>query len=160
MDTIAPHFAIAEFERHGKVPSHYLDNLNRLRRALELIRLRWSSPIKIVSGYRPEEYNRKLYEASQIRNNGKSGVAKNSAHLTAEAADIRVVPFEEKTIGARTTALHKMIWDMYTAGELPTLGGLGLYPTWVHVDVRKVGGRLRRWVGLGYASEQGASLET
>lgn len=44
--------------------------------------------------------------------------------------------------------VHKTILRMYKQGELPALGGLGLYASWVHVDIRHDGKkRLAQWRG-------------
>jgi hypothetical protein len=39
--------------------------------------------------------------------------------------------------------------------ELEGIGGVGLYPGWVHVDVRPRGedGHIYRWTGKGFGSE-------
>jgi hypothetical protein len=62
-----------------------------------------------------------------------------SAHPKGLAADI-------KTAARSSTGLHSLILSMYEAGDLPELGGLGVYDSFVHVDVMRLkSGRLRRW---------------
>ncbi|OIO05795.1 MAG: hypothetical protein AUJ52_13165 [Elusimicrobia bacterium CG1_02_63_36] len=84
--------------------------------------------ISIVSGFRSPEYNAALRRASMKRNGGKSGVAKNSRHMHADAADIVVEGVSIKELNAYARSLK--------------MGGVGYYPgDWVHVDA----GRVRYW---------------
>jgi uncharacterized protein YcbK (DUF882 family) len=84
--------------------------------------------ISIVSGYRSPQYNAELRRASMKRNGGKSGVAKNSRHTHADAADIIVEGVSVKALNAFARSLK--------------MGGVGHYPgDWVHVDA----GRVRYW---------------
>ena len=76
----------------------------------------------IISGYRTLEYNTKI------------GGAKRSLHLTAKAADI-VVP------GLTSLEVRDIILDLIKEGKI-SKGGVGIYPTFVHYDVR---GYKARW---------------
>ncbi len=68
--------------------------------------------------------------------------AKTSQHPKGRAADI-----QHGSLTARE--LHALILSLYRHDRLPYLGGLGLYPTFVHCDVRKRDtGGLAQWGGL------------
>jgi len=125
-----PNFSPAEFVcRDGTAyPSKWIGSrLARLIAVLEVIRAAAGCRIFIVSGYRTEAYNRKI------------GGARQSRHVTGEAADIRAEALN-------AADLHALILSLYNGGKLDDLGGLGAYPNWVHVDVRD-GARLVRWGG-------------
>ncbi|MDD4986495.1 MAG: D-Ala-D-Ala carboxypeptidase family metallohydrolase [Dehalococcoidales bacterium] len=81
--------------------------------ALQKLRDLAGKPISIVSGCRCE------------RHNSNVGGAPNSYHLYGMAADIRI---EGMSVGQ----IFKL------AEEIPRFrdGGIGTYPSWVHVDVR------------------------
>jgi hypothetical protein len=90
---------------------------------LEKIRTHFGKPVKIVSAYRTPNYNKML-----------KGAAKNSQHMYGNAADIKIDGVSPKEIYDWLNSWHK--------------GGLGLYPTFTHVDVRNTVGRsLARWGG-------------
>lgn len=88
--------------------------------ALDEIRRRVGRPVYINSGYRTISHNR------------ANGGATNSMHIYGCAADIRA----DKTSVAD---LHKLCEEII--GER---GGVGLYSTFVHIDVR---GFKARWKG-------------
>lgn len=118
------HFRIEEWRcKDGSdVPTKYYGNLNKLMAKLEDLRhAAGDRPITIVSGYRSPEYNEALRKRS-------SGVAKNSQHLYATAADIRVS-------GLTPSQVYKLADPIFKDG------GMGKYDTFVHVDV----GPARRW---------------
>lgn len=99
---------------HYAVEQKLLDALQQLR---DLIGV----PIHVNSGFRCPAWNKRV------------GGAKNSAHLRGIAADIRC---EELT----PAELARF------AEEIPAFanGGIGIYKSWVHVDVR---GKRARWRG-------------
>ena len=87
---LSPHFKLGEFTRsnsHPKVyniPTHEaIANLKRVCVWLEVLRARAGGPIRINSGYRSPQLNRKI------------GGVKNSNHLTGCAVDIRVTGMEQ-----------------------------------------------------------------
>ncbi len=129
------HFKVEEFKQHAKhglpevqYPSEWVDTkLSKLVSLLDIIREAAGSAITITSGYRSPAYNRKI------------GGAKTSQHMQGTAADI-------KCKGMHAEKLHSLILRLYRDGKLPGLGGLGLYPTFVHVDIRPTQ-RLARWHG-------------
>jgi hypothetical protein len=86
-------------------------------------------PIMVNSGYRTPEYNRAI------------GGAHGSQHIVGRALDIRCA-------GVSASRLFAVIRTEYDEGRLPTLGGIGGYRTFVHIDIRpKVTGRLAVWHG-------------
>ena len=87
---LSEHFSLGEFTKSGShpevynVPSHEaIANLKRLCTWLEVLRLRAGNPIRINSGYRSPQLNRKI------------GGAANSNHLTGCAVDIRTSGMEQ-----------------------------------------------------------------
>lgn len=136
---LSPYWDSDEFECHDgtDVPDELMPNLQRLVATLDPIRIKWGSPLAVISGYRTWQWNHRV------------GGAQGSTHLTAEGADIR------PTRGFSSKELHDFILHLQRAKELPGLGGLGEYKGWVHVDVKKApDGHLRRWRGKGVGSEQ------
>ncbi len=129
---LSEYFGLEEFAQHGEDVSHIplsiIPNIRRLHDSvLYPLRCGLMVPISITSGYRSPAYNRKI------------GGARNSQHCLGTAADI-------KAKGFSAAELHAEILRRYRAGLLPGLRGLGLYPTFVHVDAR-VSSRLHRWTG-------------
>jgi uncharacterized protein YcbK (DUF882 family) len=104
------------------VPEEYIENVQELADNLQVLRDFINVPIYINSGYRTEEYNKKI-----------SG-SKNSQHLYAKAADIRA-----KNINP--VCLHTIIEGLILLGKMKQ-GGLGLYDSFVHYDIR---GTRARW---------------
>ena len=86
---LSPHFTLGEMttSNHKEVyniPSHEaIANLKRLCGWLEVLRERAGTPIRINSGYRSPQLNKKI------------GGAANSNHLTGCACDIRVSGMEQ-----------------------------------------------------------------
>lgn len=127
---MTPHFAAAEFAcRDGTpYPARWLDaRLRPLCELLEQIRALAGGPLVVISGYRTIQYNRTV------------GGARRSQHVDGRAADVRCPTLPADQLAAR-------VLEAKRAGQLPTLGGLGAYPGWVHVDVR-AGRALVRWRG-------------
>jgi uncharacterized protein YcbK (DUF882 family) len=89
-------------------------------------------PVSIISGYRSPAWNAKV------------GGVDHSQHPQGRAMDIRVAAMTPKQV-------HAKLLELYAGGKLPNLGGLGLYLTFVHLDVRprKADGSLARWNGAG-----------
>ena len=87
---LSEHFSLGEFTKSNShpevynIPSHEaIANMKRLCQWLEVLRGRAGTPIRINSGYRSPQLNRKI-----------GGVA-NSNHLTGCAVDIRVSGMEQ-----------------------------------------------------------------
>ncbi len=110
---------------------------------LDAIREVLGRPLHVDSGYRTLAYDQRLYDHSVATGGGANDKAPplQSQHPKGRAADIRtgsLTPLE----------LRNLIGSLYSAGKLPHLGGLGLYSSFVHVDVRpRPGNHLAQWGG-------------
>jgi uncharacterized protein YcbK (DUF882 family) len=147
---VSAHFMLSEFDSHDGIPypqEWIAERLSKLVGVLERVRTELGAPCTILSGFRSEAHNEELRKQSE-QENGTSGVAKNSQHVQGRAADI---VFK----GWRPVDVHTTILHLYNTGELPDLGGLGVYPGWVHVDVRSRpdDNHLAQWTGAGFGSE-------
>lgn len=117
---LSPHFRVREF--HSKHdPSDLVKVDERLLTLLENIRNHVGKPVHINSGYRSPEYNKTLKNASP-----------RSQHCHGKAADIWVEGVTPKQIAD--------IAECY----LGSSGGIGIYKTFTHVDVRT---GCARWKG-------------
>ena len=113
---ITPHFKVREFAcSDGSDPVFISQPLAEL---LENIRVHFGAAVHIHSGYRTVSFNASLKNSS-----------KKSQHCNGLAADIKV---EGHT--------PKEVYD-YTCSLLGDHGGVGIYNTFVHVDVRAVKSR-------------------
>jgi uncharacterized protein YcbK (DUF882 family) len=116
MGDLSPHFNRSEFKcRCGKCKQDAVDHglvvvLERLRVHCEIERE--YSFITVTSGNRCFEYNMAI------------GGSENSQHLWSKAADIQVKGWSSEEIYALLDARY------------PDTFGIGLYRTWVHIDVR------------------------
>lgn len=121
---LTKNFSIEEFDCHDgtHVPSSLFGNLNALAFNLQILREHINRPIHILSGYRTPDYNHKV------------GGATHSQHLLAKAADIQVN-------GLSPYSLHQIIEELIH-DEFLKQGGLGLYNTFIHYDIR---GFKARW---------------
>ena len=126
-------FSLSEFKcRDGSaVPEEYLDNVKKLAKNLQVLRNHIAKPIRVISGYRSLPYNTKI-----------SG-ARRSQHLTAKAADIKVK-------GMSPSEVKDVIVYLIKEGKMDS-GGIGLYTTFTHYDVR---GRNARWYGTGVKDDR------
>jgi len=115
---LTPNFDLTEFScKDGTpVPGELLGNVKNLAIQLQVLRDYLSEPIHINSGYRTPAYNKKV--------GGKTA----SQHLQAKAADITV---KSKTPKQLAAIIEKLISE----GKLK-FGGMGIYPGFVHVDIR------------------------
>lgn len=111
--------------------------------------IRWGCgnvPIVVDSAYRTIVYDTKLYDAD--KGAGNVATPQGSQHPKGRALDL-------KHSKLSPLAFFNKIMQLYEAGKLPWLGGIGLYPTFVHVDVRSrpqadgtaTGGHLAIWGG-------------
>jgi len=119
-------FDIKEFacKDGSPVPEKYYHNVYELMQNLQIIRDYFNKPIRINSGYRTEQHN----QSKEV--NG----SKNSQHLLAKASDIVVK-------GVSPLEVYRTIEKLIQNGKIKQ-GGLGLYDTFVHYDVR---GAKARW---------------
>lgn len=103
------------------VPEKLLPHVQKLAENLQVLRDHIGKPISINSGYRTPNYNKKV------------GGAPLSQHLMAKAGDIRIAGMTSKQI-------YDEIQKLIKAGKMHN-GGVGLYNTFVHYDVRQAPAR-------------------
>ena len=99
-------------------------NMVKVANQLQILRNYIGKPITVNSAYRSQEYNASI------------GGAKNSQHIMGRAADIVVK-------GMSPLAVHTTIELLIEKGNM-LQGGLGLYDSFVHYDIR---GTKARWDG-------------
>jgi uncharacterized protein YcbK (DUF882 family) len=122
---LTENFNITEFDcKDGtKVPDKFLLNVKEVAVNLQALRDYLEVPVNVTgSGYRTPAHNKKV------------GGAKFSQHLTASAADINAQGYEPKQ-------LAEVIELLILKGKMKQ-GGLGIYPNFVHYDIR---GTKARW---------------
>jgi len=126
-------FSLGEFrcKDGSNVPDEHMDNVKELAENLQVLREHIDKPIKVISGYRSPKYNRKIKGA------------RRSQHMTASAADIKIKGMEPQEI-------KKIVEELIKKG-LMKQGGVGLYKTFLHYDVR---GRKARWLGKGVKDDR------
>jgi len=126
MGDLSKNFSLREFRcKDGSdVPEELMENVQLLADNLQKLRDRLGAPIKVISGYRSPEYNRKV------------GGAKYSQHLLGLAADVRVKNYSPAD-------LQGIVIEMVKNKELHQ-GGIGVYnrSNFLHYDCR---GRAARW---------------
>lgn len=123
MGDISKNFSFNEFQcKDGsETPELVKANIRVLvNTILQPLRDHYGVPITILSGYRSAAYNRQI------------GGARNSQHMTGKAADIKIA-------GKPANGIADTIEEMFNPR------GLGLYRSFVHVDIRS--GRRARWNG-------------
>lgn len=106
-----------------KVPANLMSNLQHLAANLQILRDYLGVSVTVTgSGYRTPAHNKAV------------GGAKDSQHLYAKAADINAKGYTPKQLAAK-------IEELIAAKKIDQ-GGLGIYPTFVHYDIR---GTRARW---------------
>lgn len=147
---VTKHFTVEEFAcKDGTAypvngtdddPGDWLhERLLPLCQSLEVIReAAGDLPLIIDSGYRTIAYDTRLYNASA--KNGLVAPPQGSLHPKGKAADIthsKLSPSE----------LHTLVGQLIANGKLPLIGGMGLYPNFLHVDVREKpdSGHVAQW---------------
>jgi uncharacterized protein YcbK (DUF882 family) len=115
---LTANFHLSEFAcKDGKpVPQRYLLNVTTLAKQLQVLRDELDEPIHINSAYRHAEYNKRI------------GGKPESQHITASAADI--------TVKSKTPKQLKAIVERLIKQKKLYFGGIGLYPGFLHVDIR------------------------
>lgn len=103
-------FTVKEFACHDGTDTVFISN--QLVVILQKIRDHFKKPVNILSGYRTELWN------------AKNGGAQFSQHKHGMAADITITGVTPQEIAA------------YAAQIMPNTGGIGIYKTFCHVDVR------------------------
>lgn len=116
-EMISAHFGVWEFK--CKDNSRVIVLNKALVELLEKVRAHFKRPVVINSGYRTVHYNSRLPNSSP-----------KSQHTLGNAADIRVT-------GVAPVDVYAYLNQLY-----PNSHGLGIYNTFVHVDVRE---KKSRW---------------
>ena len=116
-------FNLNEFNKHNfPLTETILRNIQELAKNLQVLRDEVKKPIKITSGFRDPSFNKKIGGATQSR------------HITGQAADLKIEGYTPKQVAS-------IIEKLIAAGKMKQ-GGLGIYSTWIHYDVR---GTAARW---------------
>lgn len=121
---LSNNFSLSEFESNdgAETPLDVISNLKDLAGSLQVLRDILGESIYINSGYRSPSHNKSI------------GGVKGSQHTLGKAGDLRVK-------GMRPNELHAVISNLIKEGKMLE-GGLGLYSTFVHYDIR---GTKARW---------------
>lgn len=112
VEKVSPHFGVWEFKCKDNTRVIVLDKA--LVELLEIIRLHYNKPLHINSGYRTVQYNASLKNSSP-----------KSQHILGKAADIWLNDVSPKQLYA------------WLDSSYPNSLGIGIYDTFVHVDVRE-----------------------
>jgi uncharacterized protein YcbK (DUF882 family) len=124
MSKITNNFSLQEFNSKcgREIPNNVLPNIIQLAKNLQVLRDAIGKTISITSGYRSPQHNKKI------------GGAKDSQHVKGMAADIKVTGMTPKEVAL-------VIEGLIEQGKIKQ-GGIGIYPSWVHYDIR---GTKARW---------------
>lgn len=124
MGDLTADFSLSDFSCSDgtSVPADYKANVIQLAKNLQILKNEVKKSIHINSSYRTESLNKKV------------GGSTTSQHLYAKAADITIKAMTPKDV-------HSKIEELIKKGTL-SQGGLGLYNTFVHYDIR---GSKSRW---------------
>ena len=99
-----------------------LVNITKLANQLQYVRDNVARPIDINSGYRCEAHNKAV------------GGSENSQHLLGKAADIVIQGLDP------VLDTYDYLEELILSGEI-LQGGLGMYQTFTHYDIRKIKAR-------------------
>lgn len=115
---VSENFRVREFACTDGSDPIFIDS--ELVDVLQKVRAHFGKAVTITSAYRTPGRNKAV------------GGEKYSQHLYGKAADIKISGIAPKTVAA------------YVEKLMPKSGGIGIYKTFVHVDVR---GTKARWKG-------------
>ena len=120
---VTKNFNLNEFNsKCGRpMPENIKKNVIELIHNLQVIRDEVKVPISITSGYRSPEHNAKVKGA------------KDSQHVKGTAVDFKVQGLKPKEVALIVERLIK-------EGKIKQ-GGIGIYPSWVHYDIRGIKAR-------------------
>jgi uncharacterized protein YcbK (DUF882 family) len=120
---ITNNFNLQEFDSKcgREMPSQVVTNIIELAKNLQVLRDEVKKSIQITSGYRSPEHNAKVKGA------------KNSMHVLGMAADIKVAGMTPKQVAE---VIERLI-----AEKKMKEGGIGIYKTWLHYDIRNTKAR-------------------
>ena len=121
---LTKNFTLDEFDSSdgAVMPSEVAKNVKQLAENLQVLRDYVKKPIKINSGYRSPSWNKKV------------GGVSDSQHLKGNASDIVIS-------GMSPGEVARTIETLIASGKMKQ-GGLGVYPNFVHYDIR---GTKARW---------------
>lgn len=105
----------------AEMPKEVLFNIQKLANQLQVLRDYLGKSIKVNSGYRSPKHNKSI------------GGVKNSQHVLGKAADIVVK-------GIKPQELAVIVERLIDEGEM-LQGGIGIYNTFLHYDIRKTRAR-------------------
>lgn len=135
MNGPSPHLSYDELACNDAVRTPYPEawrtdptRLPKLSAAFEALRARVGQPLSVLSAYRTPAHNRAI------------GGAINSQHKEGRALDLR------PPAGWSVERLAN------EARQIPDIRGIGVYPTFLHIDVRPQT-RLARWMGARPAAD-------
>ncbi len=124
--SLTKNFTLKEFacKCGAAVPDKYYNNVKTLAENLQVLRDHFNGArrIKVNSGYRTPDYNKRV------------GGSPKSQHLLAKAADIEIDGYTTKEVA-------EIIEMLIQEGKMKQ-GGIGIYNTFVHYDIR---GKRARW---------------
>lgn len=118
LTALSPHFKVREFACSDGTDTVFVSPA--LVEVLEKVRAHFGKPVTINSGYRTEAKNKAV------------GGAAYSQHKYGLAADITISGVTPAKVAA------------YAETLLPGTGGIGIYKSFTHIDVRKI---KSRWKG-------------
>jgi uncharacterized protein YcbK (DUF882 family) len=123
MAKITTNFSLEEFncKDGSEMPNDVMINVIKLAKNLQVLRDAIGKTIIVNSGYRSPNYNKRI------------GGVKDSQHLKGKASDITVKGMTPKEIA-------KVIEGLIASGKMQQ-GGIGIYPNFVHYDIRNVKAR-------------------
>jgi uncharacterized protein YcbK (DUF882 family) len=116
-------FSKEEFDCNdgSEMPINVYHNMVKVANQLQTLRDYIGKPIQVNSAWRSEEYNASI------------GGVKNSQHIMGRAADIVIK-------GMTPIEVSKIIEELIGKGDM-LQGGLGIYSSFVHYDIRGIKAR-------------------
>jgi len=119
---LTKNFSKSEFDCNcGCVmPKEVLENIKLLAIQLQIIRDYVEEPMYINSGFRCKSHNRRI------------GSNDTSQHILGKASDVTIKTFTPNEVS-------NIVENMLTNEVLPSfyIGGLGIYKTFNHIDIRE-----------------------
>lgn len=134
------HFAWIELDPSTLAGPVARANLHKLANdVLEPIRKHFGKPAHVTSGYRDIALQERIWRDAVAKYGSEAAAREHvappghSQHEVGTAADFWIEGVSPSTVAA-------------FASTLPTVGGIGIYPSWTHVDIRpRDGGVIARW---------------
>ena len=103
------------------MPDEVLHNIQKVANQLQYVRDYLDRAIRVNSGYRSPSHNKSI------------GGVKNSQHVLGKASDIVIK-------GLTPSMVYEILDTLMNNGDI-LQGGLGLYDSFVHYDIRKTKAR-------------------